>query len=183
MRSLAIVTTCLMLSSSVFAQSSIGDKAKDVGEKTGVNSVLGVSPTTAAFVTKVAVSDLFEIKASQMAVDKSTGPTKDFATKMVADHTKTSTELKTLLKTKVKDAVVPPEVDKSHQKMLDKLASLNGDDFTKQYQKDQVSAHKSAVSVFERYSKSGDQPDLKAWAGETLPTLQDHLKMAEDLSK
>ena len=72
MRSLAIVTTCLMLSSSVFAQ-SVGDKAKDLGEKTGVNSVIGVSPTTAAFVTKAAVSDLFEIKASKMAVDKSSG--------------------------------------------------------------------------------------------------------------
>ena len=182
MRSLAIITTCVMLSTSVFAQ-SVGDKAKDLGEKTGVNSVIGVSPTTAAFVTEVAVSDLFEIKASQMAVDKSSGPTKDFATKMVADHQKTSDELKTLLKTKVPNAVIPPDVDKSHQKMLDKLASLNGDDFTKQYHKDQVSAHKSAVSLFERYSKSGDQSDLKAWAGETLPTLQEHLKMAEDLNR
>src|ERR1700744_3452350 len=118
MRSLLIATTCLMLSSSVFAQ-SVTDKAKDLGEKTGVNSVVGVSPTTATFVTKVAVSDMFEIKESQMAVDKTTGPTKDFATKMVADHEKTSSELKTLLKTKVPDAVAPPDVDKPHQKMLD----------------------------------------------------------------
>ena len=182
MRSLLIATTCLMLSSSVFAQ-SVTDKAKDLGEKTGVNSVVGVSPTTATFVTKAAVSDMFEIKESQMAVDKTTGPTKDFATKMVADHEKTSSELKTLLKTKVPDAVAPPDVDKSHQKMLDKLASLSGDNFTKQYQKDQVSAHKSAVSLFERYAKKGDQPDLKSWAGDTLPTLHDHLKMAEDLRK
>jgi putative membrane protein len=182
MRSLAIITTCLMLSSSVFAQ-SVGDKAKDLGEKTGVNSVIGVSPTTAAFVTKAAVSDMFEIKASQMAVDKSDGPTKDFAQKMITDHQKTSSDLKSLLQTKVPDAVLPADVDKSHQKMLDKLASLNGRDFTKQYDKDQVSAHKTAVSLFERYSKSGDQPDLKAWAGATLPTLQDHLKMAKDLEK
>ncbi len=182
MRSLAIVTACLMLSSSVFAQ-SVGDKAKDIGEKTGVNSVIGVSPTTAAFVTKAAVSDLFEIQASKMAVDKSSGATKEFATKMIADHEKTSSDLKALLKTKVPTAVAPPDVDKSHQKMLDKLASLSGDDFTKQYDKDQLSAHKSAVSLFERYAKSGDQPDLKAWAGETLPTLQDHLKMAKDLNK
>ncbi len=180
MRGFAIVTTCVILSSSVFAQ-SVGDQAKDLGEKTGVNSVIGVSPTTAAFVTKATVSDLFEIQASKMAVDKSSGATKDFATKMIADHGKTADELKALLK-KV-PAVAPPEVDKSHQKMLDKLASLNGDDFTKQYDKDQVSAHKSAVSLFERYAKSGDQPDLKAWAGETLPTLQDHLKMAKDLNK
>ena len=93
---------------------------------------------------------MFEIKASEMAVDKSGGATKAFATKMIADHEKTSTDLKTLLKTKVPEAVIPPYVDKSHQKMLDKLASLNGDDFTKQYDKDQISAHKSAVSLFKR---------------------------------
>ena len=182
MRRLVIAATCLLMSTSVSAQ-SIGDKAKDVGEKTGVNSVIGVSPTTAAFITKAAVSDMFEISASKMAVDKSSGPTKDFAAKMVADHEKTSSDLKALLKAKVPEAVLTPDVDKSHQKMLDKLASLNGADFTKQYDKDQVSAHKSAVSLFERYSKHGDQPDLKAWAGETLPTLQDHLKMAKELDK
>jgi putative membrane protein len=182
MRRLIIVSTCLMLSSSVLAQ-SVSDKANDLGEKTGVNSVIGVSPTTAAFITNAAVSDLFEIKASKMAVDKSSGATKDFATKMIADHEKTSNDLKNLIKTKVPDAVLPPEVDKSHQEMLDKLASLNGDDFTKQYDKDQVSAHKSAVSLFERYAKGGDQPDLKAWAGQTLPTLQEHLKLAKDLNK
>jgi len=182
MRSLAIITICLILSVPVFAQ-SVGDKAKDLGEKTGVNSVIGVSPTTADFVTKAAVSDQFEIKASQMAVEKSGGAVKEFAQKMIADHQKTSGELKTLLQTKVPDAVVPPDVDKAHQEMLDKLASLSGADFTKQYQKDQISAHKAAVSLFERYAKSGDQPGLKAWAGETLPALQEHLTMAENLKK
>jgi putative membrane protein len=47
----------------------------------------------------------------------------------------------------------------------------------------QVSAHKDAVSLFERYSKSGDNPKLKDWAGKTLPTLQHHLDMAQDLNK
>ena len=46
----------------------------------------------------------------------------------------------------------------------------------------QVSAHKDAVSLFERYTKSGNNADLKAFAAKTLPHLRDHLKMAEDLS-
>ena len=45
----------------------------------------------------------------------------------------------------------------------------------------QVSAHKDAVSLFERYAKSGDDPKLKDWAGKTLPALQHHLQMAQDL--
>jgi putative membrane protein len=47
----------------------------------------------------------------------------------------------------------------------------------------QVSAHKDAVSLFERYSKDGDNADLKAFAGKYLPHLQEHLKMAQDLDK
>jgi putative membrane protein len=47
----------------------------------------------------------------------------------------------------------------------------------------QVSAHKDAVSLFERYAKGGDNPKLKDWAGKTLPALQHHLAMAEDLDK
>jgi putative membrane protein len=47
----------------------------------------------------------------------------------------------------------------------------------------QVSAHKDAVSLFERYSKSGDNAKLKDWAGKTLPALQHHLDMAQQLDK
>ena len=47
----------------------------------------------------------------------------------------------------------------------------------------QAGAHKDTVSLFERYAKRGDNPDLKNWAGKTLPALKHHLKMAQDLSK
>ena len=73
-------------------------------------------------------------------------------------------------------------MDSSHQKMLDKLNSLNGDVFRKQYFSDQVSAHKDAVSLFKRYGNGGDNLKLKNWAT-TLPALQHHLDMAQGLSK
>ena len=47
----------------------------------------------------------------------------------------------------------------------------------------QVSAHKDAASLFERYAKGGDDPKLKDWAGKTLPALQHHLEMAQDMNK
>jgi hypothetical protein len=56
-------------------------------------------------------------------------------------------------------------------------------DFPGYYDPMQVSAHKDAVSLFDRYSKSGDNSKLKDWAGKTLPTLQHHLQMVEDLKK
>jgi putative membrane protein len=78
-------------------------------------------------------------------------------------------------------APLPAGLDSAHQSKLDKLKSPNGADFTKQYNSDQVAAHKDAVNLFERYAKGGDNADLKAWAGKTLPALQTHLKMAQDL--
>jgi putative membrane protein len=67
--------------------------------------------------------------------------------------------------------------------MLDKLKGLNGDDFTKQYHDNQVTAHKDAVSLFQRYGKGGDNDQIKNWASKTVPALEHHLQMAQDLDK
>ena len=76
--------------------------AETVGEKTGVNSTLGIAPTTEDFVKEAAISDMFEIESSKLAETRTKGPTHDFAAKMVTDHTKTTSELKPLaMKAKV----------------------------------------------------------------------------------
>lgn len=159
--------------------------AQSVPEKTGVNQALGVASNTQDFVTLAAQSDMLEIQSSKLALQKSdSAKTKTFAQKMIDDHTKTSTELKDLVSNgKVKVDPPPASLDKTHEAKLDKLTKLQGKDFTKQYDDMQVSAHKDAVSLFERYGKDGDNPDLKAFAGKTLPHLQEHLKMAQDLEK
>jgi putative membrane protein len=155
--------------------------AETVGEKTGVNSTLGIAPTTPDFVQEAAISDMFEIQSSKIASVKLSGPEKEFADQMVADHSKTTNELTG--QAKPDNISVPSAMDSSHQKMLDKLTSLNGDDFRKQYFSDQVRAHKDAVSLFERYGKGGDNAKLKDWASTTLPALQHHLDMARNLYK
>lgn len=155
--------------------------AQSAGEKSGVNSALGVTPKTADFVTEVAQSDMFEIQSSKLAATKTKGDVQAFAKQMVTDHTKTTTELKGLAP--AANASLPTAMDKSQQGMLDKLKGLNGDHFRKQYVSDQVSAHKTAVSLFERYGKGGDNEKLKAWAFQTLPALQHHLDMANGLNK
>jgi putative membrane protein len=155
--------------------------AATVAEKTGINSTLGIAPTTADFVQEAAISDMFEIQSSKLAETKLTGADKDFADEMIADHTKTSTELED--QAKADNIPVPADMDSSHKMLLDKLNTLNGNDFKKQYFSDQVSGHKDAVSLFQRYAKGGDNTKLKNWASTTLPTLQHHLDMALNLDK
>ena len=67
--------------------------------------------------------------------------------------------------------------------MLDELGSLSGDAFTKQFRRDQINAHKEAVSLFRRYSEKGDNDQLKNWAAKTLPALERHLQMADSLQQ
>jgi putative membrane protein len=173
MKTIGIVGGALLISSAAFGQS--------LGEKTGINSAFGIAPTTQDFVTEAAMGGMFEVESSKLAVQKSEGPVKGFATQMVADHTKASAELTT--EAKAENLSVPTALDASNQDKVDKLQKLTGADFSKQYMDYQVSAHKDAVSLFERYGKGGDNAKLKALAVTTLPTLQHHLDMAQALDK
>ncbi|WP_454622186.1 DUF4142 domain-containing protein [Bradyrhizobium cenepequi] len=175
MKRAIIALGCILLASPVLAQS--------VGEKTGVNSMLGIAPTTTDFVKQVAISDMFEIESSKLAEQKGNVQEKSFAQQMVTDHTKTSTELKQLVSSGKVTAELPNALDSSYQSKLDKLKSASGTDFSSDYDSYQVSAHKDAVSLFERYAKGGDNAELKDWAGKTLPALQHHLDMAQELGK
>jgi putative membrane protein len=153
--------------------------AQGLGEKTGINAALGSAPSTADFVKIAAISDLFEIEASKLASARADASGKQFATKMITDHTKTSEELKALAPKA--DVQIPAALDSSHQSKLDKLKGLQGAAFDKEYDSMQVAAHEDAVSLFERYAKRGDNAKLKAFAAKYLPHLQDHLRMAKNL--
>jgi putative membrane protein len=156
--------------------------AQSVGEKTGVNSTLGIAPKTEDFIKEAAMSDMLEIEAGKVAQQKGNADEKKFAEQMITDHTKTSTELKSMVVGELK-AAMPTALDDASQKKLTKLKDAKPEDFAGQYDPMQVSAHKDAVSLFERYAKGGEDPKLKDWAGKTLPALQHHLEMAQAIDK
>jgi putative membrane protein len=171
---LAVAVAAMLTSPAVFAQS--------VGEKTGVNSALGIAPKTEDFVKEAAMSDMLEIEAAKIAQQKGNADEKKFAEQMITDHTKTSSELKGMVGADLK-AAIPTALDDSSQKKLQKLKDAKPEDFAGEYDPMQVSAHKDAVSLFERYAKGGEDSKLKDWAGKTLPALQHHLEMAQALDK
>ena len=83
MRRSAIIGAAVLLSTAAFAQS--------LGEKTGIDALLGIAPSTQDFVTEAAMGGMFELESSKLAVQKADGPVKEFASQMVSDHTKAST--------------------------------------------------------------------------------------------
>jgi putative membrane protein len=173
MKAALLLGTCMFICVPVWAQSA--------GERTGANAALGVTPKAADFVTEAAASDMFEIQSSKLAASKTQGELRTFANQMVTDHTKTTTELMPIAK---QAQIIPPaRMSSAQQGKLDKLRAANGKDFTNLYIDDQVSAHKDAISLFQRYGSGGDNPQLKGWAMNTLPALQEHLNMAQRLQK
>ncbi|GJE56950.1 DUF4142 domain-containing protein [Methylobacterium thuringiense] len=175
MRSVSLAALAFLIAAPAFAET--------VPEKTGVNSLLGVAPTTQDFVTQAAISDMFEIQSSKLAEERADDATKAFAKQMITDHEKVSTELKGLVKDGKIKADIPTEMDSAHASKIAKLKGLKGEDFTKQYHSDQETGHKNAVDLFKRYAEGGENADLKAWAAKTKPALDGHLKMADELNK
>jgi putative membrane protein len=173
MKHALVIATCIVMSGPAMAQS--------LGEKTGVDALLGITPSTADFVLEVARSDMFELASSKMAVEKTDGAIRSFASMMIVDHTKTTEQLTT--EAKAQSLPLPTAMDDGNQKKLDRLSKLSGGDFAKEYMDYQVSAHKDAVNLFQRYGKGGVDMQLKSWAVTILPTLQHHLDMAQDLDK
>jgi putative membrane protein len=180
MKTPAIVVASLLTATPVATHPVL---AQSVGEQTGVNSALGLAPSTQDFVTQAAISDMYEIETSEAALSAQIDPkTQDFAKQMIEAHRKTSDELKALVTAGVK-ATPPTEMDGSHADEVGDLKQKKGGDFADDYAEDQVDAHETAVSLFQRYADGGEDPKLKEWAGKTLPELKRHLEMARALGQ
>jgi putative membrane protein len=139
-----------------------------------------VSAKDKKFMMEAAMGGMEEVAMGKLAAANATDPdVKAFGQKMVDDHSKANDQLKQLAETK--GVTLPADMDKSQHKDMDKLAKMTGMDFDHAYVKMMVKDHKKDVSEFAKESKSANDPDLKGWAGGTLPTLQDHLKMIEGI--
>ena len=134
------------------------------------------------FAKDAALGGLTEVELGKVAAQKATDPkVKEFAQKMVDDHTKANTELKQAASKS--NIQIPDALDSKHQSRIDKLSKLSGQDFDKAYIKDQLKDHQTDVREFQQEAQNGSDPNVKTFASSTLPVLQHHLEMVKDLNK
>jgi len=132
------------------------------------------------FAQKASAAGLAEVNLANLALQRASSPqVKEFAQHMVADHTKANQQL--IQMANRKNIVLPATMDRKHQDLDRQLGQLRGAEFDRAYMKAMVADHKEAVSLFEGQSKNGKDSDLKELASTTLPTLREHLKMAQDI--
>ncbi len=132
------------------------------------------------FAVAAADGSMLEVQLGQLALTKASSPkVKEFAQSMVDDHSKANEELKSLAQTK--NITLPSTISEEKQKDYDKLAEKSGADFDKAYSEFMVKDHKDDVDQFKKAAEKCEDAEIKSWAAEKLPVLENHLSMAESL--
>jgi len=134
------------------------------------------------FVMDAAKGGMAEVELGKLAQDKgSSEQVKSFGKRMVDDHSKANDELQTLAKNK--SITLPSDLDPKDKALKDRLSKLSGAAFDRAYMNAMLQDHRKDVNEFRMESKSGKDADVKAFAAKTLPTLEDHLKLAQEAEK
>jgi len=125
---------------------------------------------------------MMEVQAGQLAASKASDPNvKNFGDMLVKDHTNANNELVQLAN--AKKVELPAGPSRGERKDIEKLGKLSGKDFDKQFVAMGVKDHQKDIKEFEKASGKVKDPELKAWIDKTLPTLRQHLAMAEKLKQ
>ena len=177
---------CLMIAgllSFATAQQNKNSSSMGMGKSkaSSAQSTSGLSPADQKFIKEAAEGGLAEVELGQLATEKgSSDDVKKFGQRMIDDHGKANDQLKQIASSKGVD--LPSEPSAKNKATKDRLSKLSGEQFDKAYMTDMLQDHKKDIAAFRRESTSGRDQDVKSFATQTLPTLQDHLKDAQSIA-
>jgi putative membrane protein len=142
-----------------------------------------VSKDDSSFMMEAAAGNMEEVQMGNLAQQKGNNQrVKDFGAMMVRDHSKALDELKNLASGK--GITVPSALPAAKQKDVDMMQKMSGKSFDQHYVSMMLDDHKKDVAKFKKESEgAAKDPDLKNWAGKTLPVLQTHLDSIQAISK
>ncbi|MBI6898396.1 DUF4142 domain-containing protein [Pseudomonas putida] len=145
----------------------------------GMASLQAMAASSDDFVDAATEAGIAEVVTGKLALDKSKDPQiKTFAQQMVTDHTQANQKLGDIARKL--DISVPDEAALT-DKVKKMILQWRDESFDRSYVNNQVEAHEKAVTLFKKEASSSDKPELKAFASETLPKLEEHLKHAKEL--
>ena len=143
-------------------------------------TITNMTPEDKTFVSDAGMAGLAEVLMGNLALQKAANAdVKAFAQRMVTDHSTANAELAQMATTK--GLALPTELGGAHKEGLDHLSGLSGAEYDKAYMQHMVEDHQKAVTLFQTGTTASDS-DVKAFASKTLPTLQQHLQLATDVS-
>ena len=133
-----------------------------------------------SFVMAAARGGVEEVELGKLAIDKAANAdVKAFGQRMVDDHSKANDQLRQVVSGK--GVTMPSSLDRKGHSDYDRLAKLSGAEFDHAYVNMMVKDHVEDVADFNHAAQNAGDPDVRRFASSTLPTLQEHLRMAKDL--
>ncbi len=158
----------------------VNDSMANISNDSTTMSTMTVNKDDADFAVEAMNGGMTEIAASQLA-DKnaSSQKVKDFAAMIINDHTAANNKIKSFAENK--NIALPPALSDKSQTAVNDLAKKSGSDFDKAYINMMIDDHNNAISLFRKEADNGMDSDLKNFAVQTLPTLQQHLEKAKSI--
>jgi len=131
-----------------------------------------------AFVDEAAQAGIGQIALGERAEQSAaSAPVREFASRMVNDHAKVDARLRAISE---RDGFAfPHRLTSDDQKKADRLARAHAEQFDAVYMADQAANHRKTIAAFEREAREGDNPDLRRFAADMLPTLRDDLHLVQ----
>jgi putative membrane protein len=135
----------------------------------------------AAFYKSAAEGGIAEVELGKLAQEKSSSQSvKDFGAMMVSDHSAANEKLNGIAAAKNMQLPLRPSIGQMATKA--KLEVLSGATFDKSYIKGMVKDHQEDIKEFQKEAARGRDPEAKAFAKATLPTLRAHLKKIQAIA-
>jgi len=153
---------------------------------TGITALLLASAAVAgspdsSFYKNAAEGGMSEVELGQLAQQKAANPSvKDFGAMMVKDHSAANDKLKALAASK--QVSLPDSPSMMQKASKTKLNMMSGESFDKSYVKGMIDDHKQDIKEFQKEASEGKDPDARAFASATLPTLQMHLEKIQAIA-
>src|SRR5690606_36511643 len=134
------------------------------------------------FATEAAEGGLKELRLGELAQQQAATPeVQQFGERMVQDHGKANEQLMQIAQQK--GIELPQEMPQDAQQLYDELQQKSGQEFDQAYMDEMVSDHQKDVEAFQQYVETGQDPDLTGFAEQTLPILEEHLQMAQEIQQ
>jgi len=158
------------------------NKSPDTQARGMESAKMEVDSSDMKFFTDSAQDGMLEVKMAQMALQQAAKPeVRELAQKLLDEHQSGNKELLALATQK--NVSLPPALDSHAQSVVDDLKDEAGADFDKKYCEQLVDGHKDMVDLLDKTAKDSADTDVRAYAQRMLPAMQQHLAMAQGMSK
>ena len=176
MKKIGLVTAmAALMSFPITIRAADNDKEDIKGENHGQ-----LSRKDFKFVRDAAQGGMLEVKLGELAKEKGANQTvKQFGDRMIKDHSKANDKLKELATQK--GVTLPTQLTRREESELERFQKLSGKEFDKAYAAHMVKDHHKDITEFQDAAKSAQDSDVKNFAQQTLPTLEDHHKLAQEM--